>query len=149
MLDKIKNYQNHPIIRQLRDIRVVGLIGFGIIVILVTWSGVGAIEENYSLQKQINDLQQRNQLQQLSNNNLDLQNQYYNTNEYLELQAREILGKAAPGEKLILVPKSVALAQTVNMPVSSNLMNSTSPPKPSYQSNFESWMNFYFHRNRN
>lgn len=132
--------------RSTQDIRIAGLLIFGVIAILVTWSSVGAIETNYNLQKQITQLQQQNELSSLQNNNLNLQNQYYNTNEYLELQARQLLGKAEPGEKLILVPENVALAQNVNIPNDNTLTNSPPPSKPSYQNNFEAWMNFFFRR---
>lgn len=132
---------------QLQDIRAVGLLIFGVIVLLVTWSGIGAIETNYSLQKQIDSLKQQNQLQSLQNNNLALQNQYYNTNEYLELQDRQIFGKGLPGEKLILVPQSVALAQLTAIPSNNTFTITTPPPKPAYQANFEAWVNFFFHRN--
>lgn len=146
MFDKIKNLRSSNIIAQLQDIRAVGLLIFGVIALLVTWSGIGAIESNYSLQKQITSLQQQNQLQTLQNNNLQLQNEYYNTSEYLELQDRQIFGKGLPGEKLILVPQAVATNQLVKLP---NILatSNTPPPKPTYQSNFESWVNFFFHRN--
>ena len=145
MLNQIKKYQQYSIFKQFQDIRAIGLIVFGLIVLLVTWSGVGAVETNFDLQKQASQLKQQNQLAELENNNLQLQNQYYNTNEYLELQARELFGKGLPGEKLILVPQSVALADTVNL---SSSVHSTSklPPKPTYQRNFEAWIDFFFHR---
>jgi cell division protein FtsB len=146
VLDEIQTTIANIINRSTQDIRIGGLLVFGVIAILVTWSGVGAIETNYNLQKQINQLQQQNDLSTLENNNLQLQNQYYNTNEYLELQARQLLGKALPGEKLILVPQSVALAQNVNIPTDNTLDNSPPPSKPKYQSDFEAWMNFFFRR---
>ncbi len=147
MFTKIQTLVTDIINKSSQDIRVAGLVVFGIIAVLVTWSGVGAVESNYSLQKQITQLQQQNDLANLQNKNLQLQNQYYNTNEYLELQSRQLLGKAAPGEKLILVPKSVALIQNVNIPNDNNLISSPPPQKPKYQSNFEAWMNFFFRRN--
>jgi cell division protein FtsB len=146
VLDKIKKIRSSNLVAQLQDVRAIGLIVFGFIVLLVTWSGIGAIESNYSLQKQITSLQQQNQLKQLQNNDLQLQNQYYNTNEYLELQARQIFGKGLPGESLILVPQSVAQAQLAMIPTTA-VDNSSPPPKPAYQANFESWINFFFHRN--
>ncbi len=147
MFTKIQTFINEGIVKNLQDIRTAGLIIFGIIAVLVTWSGVGAIETNYNLQKQITQLQQQEQLSSLENNNLQLQNQYYNTNEYLELQARQLLGKAAPGEKLVLVPQGIALAQNVSIPSDTTLTNTPAPVKPAYQSNFEAWINFFFHRN--
>lgn len=146
MFDKIKKLKSSSLITQLQDVRAIGLVIFGAIVLLVTWSGIGAIETNYDLQKQITSLRQQNQLQSLQNNNLQLQNQYYNTNEYLELQDRQIFGKGLPGEKLILVPQNVAMSELANIP-SQSVLNNTPPPKPAYQNNFEAWVNFFFHRN--
>ncbi len=148
MINKIQTFITEIINRSSQDIRIAGLLVFGVIAILVTWSGVGAVETNYNLQKQITQLQQQNDLANLQNNNLSLQNQYYNTNEYLELQSRQLLGKALPGEKLILVPKSVALANNVNIPNDNSLTSNSPPQKPEYQSNFEAWMNFFFRRNQ-
>ena len=147
MYDKIQGYKNNPKIKQFQDVRVAGLLVFGIVVLMVTWSGVGAVEQNYNLEKEISGLQQQNSLQQLQNNNLALENQYYNTDEYIELEARQLLGKALPGEKLVLIPQSVALSDSVSLTNQSNLNNSKTLTKPSYQSNFEAWVNFFFHRN--
>jgi len=146
MFNKLKKLRSQPIYRQLQDVRVAGLLIFGIIAILVTWSGIEAVDTNYSLQQQISQLQQQNNLQKLQNNNLSLQNQYYQTNTYLELQARQLLGKASPGEKLIIVPQNVAMTYIVPLPGAMNTSSSTSPSQPSYQKNFEAWINFFFHR---
>jgi cell division protein FtsB len=147
MFSKIQSYISRITYSSLQDIRTAGLLVFGVIAILVTWSGVGAIETNYNLQKQITQLEQQNELSSLQNNNLQLQNQYYNTNEYLELQARELLAKGLPGEKLILVPQNVALANNVNIPNDNKLTTNQPLSKPKYQSNFEAWMNFFLRRN--
>ena len=126
---------------------MLGLLAFGVIAILVTWSGVKAVQTNYELQKQISSLTQENQVQQLQNNNLSLTNDYYKTNEFLDLAARRQFGKAAPGEKEYLVPKSVALAHTVSLPQSTTSIKvSDSSSKPSYQKNFEAWIDFFLHR---
>jgi cell division protein FtsB len=101
-------------ILSLRDIRNVGLLVFTIIVLLISWSGVKSIQTNYGLQKEIARLSQENQVRQLENTNLALRNDYYNSNQYLELSARQNLGLALPGETVLLVPKSVALANTVD-----------------------------------
>ena len=85
------------------------MIAFGIIALLVTWSSIRVVQENYDLEKQISAMQQQNEVQQLANTNLSLENQYYNTNTYLELSARQHFNKALPGEQLVIVPKEVAL----------------------------------------
>jgi cell division protein FtsB len=146
MFEKIKNYQDHPRVQQLRDVRVLGLVVFAVLALLVSWSGVKVIQSNYALQRQITKLQQQNEVLQLTNNNLKLKNQYLNTSEYLELSARRQFGKAASGEKLILVPKQVALAHTTTPAQPSKKTVKTQVHKPTYQRNFEAWMNFFLHR---
>jgi cell division protein FtsB len=133
------------IVNRLNDVRFVGQMLFLVIVLLVSWSGVKVIQTNYGLQKQISVLKQQSELQKLQNENLALQNQYYNSNQYLELSARQNFGLATPGEKEIIVPQQVALAYTVNLPSSTNTNIAKSKP-PVYQSNFESWVNFFLHR---
>ncbi len=146
MLDKIKTFIKHPYVQQLRDVRFVGFCVFGILVLLVSWSGVGVIETNYQLQKQISALQQQNDVYGLQNNNLKLSDQYYNTDQYLELQARQQFGRAAPGETVLLVPKSVALAHTVDLSAKNKQAVKQVVSKPFYQSHFEAWINFLFRR---
>ena len=150
MFQKIKNYQNHPYVKQFSDVRALGLLGFGVLVVLVSWSGVNAIQTNYELQKQISRLQQENQVHQLENNNLKLSNQYLGTNRFLELAARRQFGKAASGEKLILVPKNVALAHTVELPDPGKTeILPLAKAKPKYQQNIEAWVDFFFHHAAN
>ena len=130
---------------RMRDPKFAGMMLFLVVVLLISWSGVKSIQSNYELQKQIAALEQQNDLQNLRNTNLDLENQYYNTNSYQDLQARLNLGLAAPGEKEILVPKDVALNYTVDLPKQAV----TTKPKDKQsggQRNFESWVNFFLHR---
>ncbi len=147
MLEKIKNIHTHPMIQEFRDVRILGMIVFGVIVLMVCWSGVRVIETNYRLEQQIARLDEHNKLDKLENTNKKLQNQYYKSDQYLELQARRSFGKAAPGETLLLVPKTVALAHTVDLPEPSTAKEqAATPQKPLYQRNFEAWMNFFFRR---
>ncbi|MDB5184969.1 MAG: hypothetical protein JWN38_777 [Candidatus Saccharibacteria bacterium] len=128
---------------RLRDVRVLGQVVFAVIVLLISWSGVKSIQSNYALQKQITGLAQQNDLQELENKNLKLTNDYYKSNQYLELQARENFGLAAPGEKLVVVPKSVALARTVAFKDAPATQQTVSSQK---RSNFEAWVNFFLNR---
>ncbi len=148
MYDKIKKVQSYPIWRQLRDVRLLGFIVFGILVLLASWSGVSVIETNYELQKQVAQIDQQNKLQQLINTNLQLQNEYYNTDTYLELTARKQFGKGAPGETLLLVPKDVALAHAKALP--DDTPGASNQPgiskQPFYRANFNAWMDFFFRK---
>lgn len=129
---------------QLKDVRLIGLVVFCIIALLVSYNGLGAIQTNYVLQKQIAQLQQENAIRDLENNNLKLKNQYFKTDQYLELEARKQFGKAAPGETVVLVPKNVALAYAAELPDQQQEAKVTKPNKPAYQKNFEAWIDFFF-----
>jgi cell division protein FtsB len=147
MFEKIQKYYNHAFVQQFKDVRFSGFIVFGVLVLLVTWSGISVIETNYELQKQVSKLQQENQVRQLENNNLKLQNEYYNTDQYLELTARRQSGKGQPGEKLLLVPESVALKYAPEIP--KEVVAETATPtlkKPFVQKNIEAWVDFFTHR---
>ncbi len=156
MLNIYKNYQkyrSHPLVSQLRDVQTLGLVAFVIIVLLVSWSGVKAIQANYRLEQQVAGLRQENDLQALQNNNQKLKNQYYKTPQYLELAARQNFGLAAPGEKELIVPKDVAMAHVrgvsaVGSPARALEQASADPSKhpPFYQRNIQAWMNFFLHR---
>jgi cell division protein FtsB len=134
--------------QNLRDPRIIGLLIFLVIVLLIGWSGVKAIETNYGLQKQIAKLDQQNEIRRLTNENLKLQNDYYNTPQYLELSARKDFGLAAKGETVLIVPKTVALAHTIDLPQDKAAQEAEKQgKKPAYQRNFEAWMDFFMHRN--
>jgi hypothetical protein len=116
-------------------------------VLLVSWSGVKAINSNFSLQKQISQLQQQNAVQQLANDNLKLQNDYYNTPQYLELSARQNFGLAAPGETEWIVPQNVAMAHTVDLPQDKAASEATKAVKQSsIQRHLQAWTDFFLHR---
>lgn len=150
MLEKIKKYQNGQVVKSLSDVRTLGMIAFGIIALLVTWSSVKVVETNYGLQKQMSAMQQENEVRQLANNNLKLQNEYYKTDTYLELAARRHFNKAAPGEKLLIIPKEVSMKHSIEVPKpktsSQILTEATKASDSSLQHNFNAWLDFLFHR---
>ena len=150
MFEKIKNYLKHPWVSQLKDVRVLGLVVFAVIVVLVSWSGANVVQTNFNLEKQVSQLAQQNQVAELKDNNLKLQNQFFNTDTYLELMARQEFGKAAPGETEVIIPRNVALMHTVDLPALANQQTVKAPTTGSkYQQNFQAWMNFFLHRPNN
>ena len=130
----------------LTDTRVLGLLAFGAVALLITWSGIKVVQTNYELEKKISVSKQRNAVEQLENENLKLRNQYYKSDQYLELAARRQFGKAAPGERLYTVPESVALARTVEAAPTPQLgeTQETTSNKPRYQQNISDWVDFLF-----
>ena len=146
---RIKKYEEKALefIRRLNDIRFAGQVVFVVIVLLISWSGIKTIQTNYGLQKQISGLKQRNDVQQLQNTNLELENDYYKSDQYLELAARQNFGLAAPGEKQIIVPEKVALSYTVDLPGDESQAEDGTQ-QPTYRKNFESWVDFFLHRDQ-
>jgi cell division protein FtsB len=148
MFTKIKNYEKRIVywVSQLRDLRVVGLLLLLVIVLLVSWSGVKAIETNYDLQKQIAALRQQNRVKELANENLKLENEYFETPQYLEVAARHDFGLAKKGETVLNVPRTVAMSFTVDLPKPQAPKEETEAQQPTYQRNFQAWLDFLFHR---
>jgi len=147
VIDEIKPHIKN-FINQFRDIRNVVLYIFAVIVLAITWSGIKTVQTNYELQKKISVLKQQNDVLRLQNQNAALQNQYYQTDQYLDLAARQNLGLAAPGEKIMLVPKSVALkyADPSLIISTSKLGESTADNRSKYVKNMENWRDFLLGR---
>ncbi len=145
MINVIKKFYQNNIQPFLKDTRFIGLVVFLIIVLLVTWSGVKSVQTNYGLQKQISKLQQENQVQKLKNDNLKLENSYYNTNQYLELSARQNFGLAGSSETEVIIPRSVALSRLVPLSTQA-ISNQPTSVQSKWQNNFDAWVNFFMHR---
>jgi cell division protein FtsB len=144
MLDLVYGFAQKQI-KILRDPRNVALYIFAIIVLAISWSTVKTIQSNYDLQRQIAALKQQNDILALQNNNQRLQNTYYQTDSYQELAARQNLGLAAPGEKILLVPKAVALKYAGTAETQTNGSNSTDN-RPTYIKHIEAWRDFLLGR---
>lgn len=149
MLTKIKNIRRSQLQESLSDVRTLGLIVFAIVALLVTWSGMKVVQTNYDLQKQISAMQQENEVKRLANSNLALSNKYLETDQYLELVARKQYNKALPGEKLLIVPKSVALEHSIEIAAlepKSGQPASVEEDGPWYERNFNAWLEFLFRK---
>lgn len=147
MQTKIKKLFSIATLKSLSDMRNLGLIVFAGIALLVTWSGIKVVQTNYDLQKQISAMQQENANDRLENANAALRNQFLQTDTYLELAARKQFNKALPGEKLLIVPKSVAMSHTVDVPAAEKEETPAEMIEdsgPWYERNFNAWMEFLF-----
>jgi cell division protein FtsB len=150
MRDKIKKYEPkaRELLTLIQDVRALGMIMFGVIALMITWSGVKVIETNYTLQRSISQLEQENAVRELENRNLELENQYFESDEYLELEARKNFGLAAPGETVWVVPKAVALRYTIPPEQSNEPAVVAKEELPTYRRNLNAWTDFLFYRNR-
>lgn len=101
------------------------------------WGTVAAIQRNFELQQQVDLMSQEIAIQELENKSQQLQNEYYSTSEYQELSARERLGKAAPGERLLILPPNKVGVTPEEQP------EATGTPI-AQRSNFAQWLYFLF-----
>ena len=106
------------------------------------WSTVGVMQHNFQFQRQVDELRQQNALMEIENKSLEYRIAYYKTKEFAELAARENLGKATAGEKVVVVPPSAYEHENV-----SSLASNTTAPAPA-RSNFQQWMYFLFGQHR-
>ena len=98
------------------------------------WGSVDALGRNYKYQQQVDSARAEVELIGLQNQNLQAEQSYLGSDEYLELAARAKLNKALPGEKLLMLPASTATSDsTTGVSVSAPV-----------QSNFSQWMDFLF-----
>ncbi|MEO5498886.1 MAG: hypothetical protein ABIR46_00090 [Candidatus Saccharimonadales bacterium] len=103
------------------------------------WGTVQTLQRNFTYQQQVDALEETLELESLRNENLRFQQTYFRSDEFLELSARQRLGKASPGEKLIILPDSRNIVDTVepgDQAVTRNLP----------VSNLAQWLRFFFGR---
>ncbi len=140
MNKKIKSISDK--LQMLTDTRVLSLLAFGVVAILVTWSGVKVVQTNYELEKKISIARQENAINKLENQNLKLRNTYYQTSQFLELASRRQFGKASPGEKLYTVPEEVALRYVTTRTVPEEYSPEASGSSNKFQRNLNAWSKF-------
>jgi cell division protein FtsB len=142
----IQKFWNGSRRRQITDPRNLGLYVFMVIVLAIAWSTVKAIEANYQLQRKISLIKQQNTVIKLQNETTGLKNQYYNTDEYLNLAARQNLGLAAPGEKVLTVPHDVALKHVDMALLAKTIAPKTVDKRSKVVKNVDDWKDFLLGR---
>jgi cell division protein FtsB len=145
----MRDFLSKQRLKQLTDVRNIGLYIFAIIVLAITWSGVKTVQNNYQLQKKISLLKQQAEVLKLQNDTKALQNKYLETDQYLELAARQNFGLAAPGEKVLLIPKNVAEKYVDPSIVSASTSSQQAikaDNRAGYLKNLEDWRDFLLGR---
>ena len=95
----MKNIQKHLTIEN------IAIIVAFIFALFCAVSAIASLQKNYELLSRVREGQLTNEVLKIKNSNLRLQQAYYGTDEFMELQARAKLNKALPGENLVLLPK--------------------------------------------
>ena len=144
MFEKIKN---NNFLKTVFDTKNLGLYAVFIIALSVTWSSIKIIQKNYELEKQINQLQQEVTIQDQTNKNQELKNDYFKTDAYLDLAARKYFGKSVPGEKLILVPTDTT-QKYVHQEAGAKEATVIVRTAPKFVQNWQDWIDFFLRREK-
>lgn len=127
MLNKIKNHLRPYFTPTNVVLAVVALAGLGWMLMTIS-----VMNHNYDLQHQVDQGKLDNEVMKLQNENLRLEQAYYKTDEYLELSARSLLGRAQAGEHMVILPRVQ----------DDQAANATKSVTTSEKSNFDQWIDF-------
>ncbi len=112
------------------------------LLLAVSWAlgSVGMMQRNYGLQRDVDAQKRQAEVTELEVATMQYQQNYYKSDEYKDLAAREHLGLVSPGEKVLMLPPNSPTAKREDVPA---VMAAATEP----QSNLEQWLNFLFGAN--
>lgn len=100
---------------------------------------LGVMQRNYTLQKELDDKSRQLIVAQLGMASAQLEQRYYQTDEYKELAVRQRLGLAAPGESVLILPPNSKTAKEAG-----NINDVKTTSNLDKKSNLWQWINFLF-----
>lgn len=112
------------------------------------WGSLQMMQRNYSLQKDLDEKQQELLLAQLDTANAQLEQKYYQTDEYKELAVRQNLGLVTPGESVLILPDNSDAVEKESATETTTSIYAKSSVTDDHKSNFTQWINFLFGANR-
>ncbi len=133
MFNRVKNFFNRR-----------RLFLFAVFVI-VAWAGastLGVISRNYKLQQQVDQLQSQIDLLKLQNQQVEYQIAYYNTDAFVEKEARDKLDLQAPGEHVVIFPNKVPTKAPPTLTPQEQV--ATQPFTKRSRTNLQHWLYFLF-----
>ena len=104
-----------------------------IVCLAMACNSIAATTRNWELSENLTKERQRLELVSVEVEAQELENEYYQTEEYQELMARSLLDKKLPGENMVVMPENSEAAKTKHQEVE------VEPVQKEY-SNFEKWM---------
>ncbi|MDO4508255.1 MAG: hypothetical protein Q4B65_02650 [Candidatus Saccharibacteria bacterium] len=112
---------------------------FFAILMCLTWTyqSVVAMTRNWALTEQLSTDRKNLELLEIEVETAELENEYYRSEEYQELQARKLLNKKLPGENMIYLPENSEEAKNKH-----KVMVAVEEEKEYL--NFEKWLLFLF-----
>ena len=101
------------------------------------WGSLGVMQRNYTLQKELDDKSRQLIVAQLDTASAQLEQRFYQTDEYKELAVRERMGLVTPGESVLILPENSETAKNADKIASGTTAVATEP-----KSNLWQWTNF-------
>ena len=99
------------------------------------WGSITMMQRNYALQRDVESQKRQAEILELQVSNMQFEQNYYKSDEYKDLAAREHLGLASPGEKVLILPANSVAAKREEKPAVQ--LAASQPP-----SNFDQWVSF-------
>lgn len=105
-----------------------------------TWGSISSMSRNWALAQEVMGKQREKALLELEVETLELENEYYLSEEYQELAARKYQGKMLSGETMIYLPPNSEAAKSKHVGSSDAELGVDTVE----MSNFQQWMAFLF-----
>ena len=99
------------------------------------WGSITMMQRNYALQRDVDAQKRQAEILDLQVATMQYEQNYYKSDEYKDLAAREHLGLASPGEKMLILPANSSAAKREETPAVQQAVSK--PP-----SNFDQWVSF-------
>ena len=110
------------------------------VVMCLTWTyqSVAAMSRNWELTERLATERRNLELLQLEVETMEFENEYYKSDEYLELMARKNAEKQLAGEHMVYLPENSAEAKN------KHVVAEVAEVEEKEYSNFDKWMQFLF-----
>lgn len=105
-----------------------------------TWGSISSMSRNWALAQEVMSKQREKALLELEVETLELENEYYLSDEYQELAARKYQGKMLAGETMVYLPANSDSAKTKH----SDASTTEASVAAEEMTNFQQWMAFLF-----
>ena len=101
----------------------------------LTYGSIESMNKNWELSENLRAAQKNLELKKIEVEMAELENAYYETDEYKELAARKFANKQLDGEKMVYMPENTEEAKNKH---ANDVVEETTEKKE--YSNFEQWM---------
>ena len=139
MLEKVKTQLRRLRYFTKRDILTLNnIVLFAAVILCLVWTygAVNSMARNWELEEKLKTRQLEAAKLKLEVETLELEQEYYQTDEYKELMARIKSNKMQPGETMVVLPK--------NSEVAINKYANAKTEMKTERSNFAEWLDFLF-----